>query len=92
MHIVFAYYEPNGAAGMLILLGPLVLAFASFWPAARAHWSSPWLAAPCVLLGLMVTAAVVREGFRVYPGILFLCVLYFAIGVPPILLWKWRRR
>lgn len=75
-----------------LLLAALGLGAVSFWPSARGHWSGPVLAFPSVFLGGALLVAVIREGGRVYAGIILMTLLYLAFGIGSILLWRWRRR
>ena len=77
--------------GGVVLLTVFGLGIVSLWPSWRGHWSGTLLALPSVILGFFIAVAIIKEGGRVYPAILVICLLYLAIGISSILLWKRRR-
>ena len=84
-------YAPEGAASAALLLAPLVLALASLWFSGRGHWAGALLAAPALLLGLALVAALFKNPAG--PGILGALVYApLLLGVGIISLVRWRRR
>jgi hypothetical protein len=84
-------YEPEGAASAVLLLTPLVLALAGLWVSGRGHWTAPLLAAPALLLGLALVAALFRNAAG--PGILGALVYApLLLGPSIIAIVRWRRR
>ena len=73
------------------LLGPLACVIAALRLSGRGHWASPVLAAPALLLGAALGAALFNNAAG--PGILLVLIyspVLLALGV--IALVRWRRR
>ena len=84
-------YEPGPVLTAALVLSPLALAIAAFWPASRGHWTAPVLATPALLLGLALIAALFNHASG--PGVLVALIyapLLLAIGIGA--LFRWRRR
>ena len=82
-------YEPGPVVTAILVLSPLVLAIAAFWPASRGHWSAPVLVTPALLLSLALIAALFNHASG--PGILVALIyapLLLAIGIGAILRWR----
>lgn len=90
--LLAAYYEPEGVASAIILLMPIVVAIASFWPSARGHWSGPALALLPLLVGLAFVMALARDGpgFAGWFGVFFF-PLPLILGLASLELWIRRR-
>ena len=81
----------EGFAAAAFLLGPLILAVVCLQVSPRRRWVRLVLAAPAILLGLAMTAAVARDGPGYAGG-------WVALLYGPILLvlgalgaWRWTR-
>jgi hypothetical protein len=85
-------WSPEGFVAVILLVTPLVVGVASFWPSARGHWSGPVLAAPALLFGVGFTRALFR-GAAVYGG--WASVVYgpllMVVAIISITLWQRRR-
>ena len=79
-------------ASGVVILAVLVLALASFWPAARGHWLALPLSIPSILLGIMLGIGFLNEHGRVYPGFGLMTVVYLVLGFASVRIWSWRRR
>ena len=85
-------FEPGPIQSATLLLSPLALAIAAFWPAARGHWFAIVLAIPALLLSLALFAALFNNAAG--PGILGALVyspILLAAGAGAIVRWYRRR-
>ena len=69
------------------------LGLLSFWPAARGHWSGPVLAAPCLLIGLLLTGSILLDPDRemVLPALWIVYPAPLLVGIASVALWQKRR-
>lgn len=69
--------------------GLVALGLVSFWPAVRGHWSAPVLAAPVLLIGLLLTASVLMEPRKdmLIPSLWILYPAPLVVGVASIGIW-----
>src|SRR6476469_1708797 len=72
----------------------VALGFFSFWPAARGHWLAPVLAAPSLLIGLLLTASIVMDSRKdmLMPALWVFFPAPLVVGVASVALWLVRRR
>ena len=76
----------------LVMLSPLALVIAAFWPASRGHWAAIVLATPALLMGLAWVAALFKKGAG-GPGVLGVLLyapVLLALGSGVIV--RWYRR
>src|SRR4051812_43881907 len=73
-----------------IPIGCVLLAAVSFLPAAYGHWSTPVLAWPAIIFGLLLFLSLAPAGA---PGWMLLFALApVGIGVASLTLWRARRK
>jgi len=86
-------YEPEGVAAATFLLAPLVLALTGLRISGRGHWAAPVLAAPAIVLGLALLAALFRNATG--PGVLgalLYAPLLLTSSLIAIIRWRRKRR
>lgn len=77
-----------------IPLALVALGFISLIPAFRGHWSAVLLAAPSVLIGLVLTWSIVAASRpdQLIPALWVIFPAPLIVGVSSIALWALRRR
>ena len=85
-------FEPGPGLTAALMLSPLALGIAAFWPAGRGHWTALVLATPALLVGLAFGAALFNNPAG--PGILVALLyapLLLGLGGGAIIRWHRRR-
>jgi hypothetical protein len=91
--VAAAGYDMDGLASAGLMLAPLVCAIAALRLSSHGHWASPLLAAPALLLGAALVAALFRNasGPGVVGALVYAPVL-LGLSLASIIRWRRRRR